>query len=286
MGGWGSVTPREEGVQGQSPAIRRALRVGRLACPWANNRPSRGVSRCAHRSARRAGRQGASGKRRAAPRRSPRPGSAGHVLASEGRGCATQGTCAGRVVPGTGAAGRGRQPAHHHTGAGCDRAPTERPAQADGLCKAGESHRRSRRKALQRLPGCATAGARPAAALGGGLERGRRLAPTRAPHLWSERSERNRRGAQPRGWEGVGPQAVGCGLLLGSRGHPIPFAVIAQQAPCGRCIGRPAGAKRKRASPCGLALFEVRTLSRAALVGAPLLYHNQPLLSRPAEHAI
>lgn len=88
--------------------------------------------------------------------------------------------------------------------------------------------------------------------------------------------------AQPRGWEGVGPQAVGCGLLLGSRGHPIPFAVTAQQAPCGRCIGRPAGAKRKRASPCGLALFEVRTLSRAALVGAPILYHNLPLLSRPA----
>lgn len=128
----------------------------------------------------------------------------------------------------------------------------------------------------------ATAGVRPAAAKGGGLERGRRQAPTRTPHLWSERSERNRRGAQPRGWEGVGPQAVGCGLLLGSRGHPIPFAVIAQQAPCGRCIGRPAGAKRKRANPCGLALFEVRTLSRAALVGAPLLYHNQPLLSRPA----
>lgn len=117
---------------------------------------------------------------------------------------------------------------------------------------------------------------------GGGLERGRRLAPTRAPPLWSERSERSRRGAQPRGWEGVGPRAVGCGLLLGSRGHPIPFAVTAQQAPCGRCIGRPAGAKRKRASPCGLALFEVRTLSRAALVGAPILYHNLPLLSRPA----
>lgn len=92
--------------------------------------------------------------------------------------------------------------------------------------------------------------------------------PPRAAPLWSERSERNRRGAQPRGWEGVGPQAVGCGLLLGSRGHPIPFAVTAQQAPCGRCIGRPAGAKRKRASPCGLALFEVQTLSRAALLGS------------------
>lgn len=75
----------------------------------------------------------------------------------------------------------------------------------------------------------ATAGARPAAAFGGGLDRGRRLAPTRAPPLWSERSERNRRGAQPRGWEGVGPQAVGCGLLLpGSRGHPFPVPVIAQ----------------------------------------------------------
>lgn len=88
--------------------------------------------------------------------------------------------------------------------------------------------------------------------------------------------------AQPRGWEGVGPQAVGCGLLLGSRGHPIPFAVTAQQAPCGRCIGRPAGAKRKRASPCGLALFEVLTLSRRTPSVASIYYHNLQLLSRAA----
>lgn len=33
-----------------------------------------------------------------------------------------------------------------------------------------------------------------------------------------------RRGAQPRGWEGVGPQAVGCGLLRMQQGAPHPFA--------------------------------------------------------------
>ena len=99
--------------------------------------PLRGVGRCARRSARRAGRQGASGKRRAAPRRSPRPGSAGRVLASEGRGCATQAAPDGRNVPGWDGAGRGKPLAHHPTGASGDRAPTERPARADRLCKAG-----------------------------------------------------------------------------------------------------------------------------------------------------
>ena len=143
--------------------------------------------------------------------------------------------------------GRGANSAHPHTGALARRAPTREPA-----------------RALRR----GQARAKPAP-VGGWLD----ASPRRVLRLPR---------AQPRGWEGVGPQAVGCGLLLGSRGHPIPFAVIAQQAPCGRCTGRPAGAKRKRASPCGLALFEVRTLSRAALVGAPLPYHNQPLLSRPA----
>ena len=172
----------------------------------------------------------------------------------------------------------------HHTGAGfCDRAPTERTGTG--------------RRALQ---GWRKPPAKPAEGLAkaAGLCNGWR-APSRRPWaaVWKEGgawrrparhicgvSEANGTGAAPSraGREGVGPQAVGCGLLLGSRGHPIPFAVIAQQAPCGRCTGRPAGAKRKRASPCGLALFEVRTLSRAALVGAPLLYHNQPLLSRPA----
>lgn len=57
------------------------------------------------------------------------------------------------------------------------------------------------------------------------------LAPTRAPHLWSERSERNRRGAQPRGWEGVGPQAVGCGLLRQQQGAPLPCSRYASAGP-------------------------------------------------------
>lgn len=231
--------------------------------------------RCAHRSARRKRWAGSvtpahPAAAPGAPRRDAAPGVryASHP--------------AGRVVPGKGAQAEGcNRPTIIRGPVATEHLRSDRHGPT-GFARLAKSHRRSRRKALQRLPGCATAGARPAAAFGGGLERGRRLAPTRAPPLWSERSERNWRGAQPRGWEGVGPQAVGCGLLLGSRGHPIPFAVIAQQTPCGRCTGRPAGAKRKRASPCGLALFEVRTLSRAALVGAPLLYHNQPLLSRPA----
>lgn len=270
------MTPREEGVQGQSPAIRRALRemAGGL-CACAQTPALRGECRCARRSARR--KRCAGSVTPAHPAEAPGP-----TRAEPGPGVRYASHPDGRNVPGWVAQAEGsrwpttlRGPAATEHLRGDRHGPT-------GFARLAKSHRRSRRKALQRLPGCATAGARPAAAFGGGLERGRRLAPTRAPPLWSERSERNRRGAQPRGWEGVGPQAVGCGLLLGSRGHPIPFAVTAQQAPCGRCIGRPAGAKRKRASPCGLALFEVLTLSRRTPSVASIYYHNLPLLSRAA----
>lgn len=256
------------------------MRDRRLACPLGKQPPQRGVDRCARRSARREGRRGA---RKARSRTPPKPPARLGWPRTGQRGpgvrYASPGSLAQRArLP-------GRRPrserAHHHTGARERRAPKTRTGTRPGRGQARakpapqgvgltQGTRRVLRLARAQPPPWRRSGKRAA------------LAPTRAPPLWSERSERNRRGAQPRGWEGVGPQAVGCGLLLGSRGHPILFAVTAQQAPCGRCIGRPAGAKRKRASPCGLALFEVRTLSRAALVGAPILYHNLPLLSRPA----
>lgn len=269
------MTPREEGVQGQSPAIRRALRVRRLACPLGKQPPLRGVAD-AHTAV-----QGGKGGPGVLPRPTP-PQPSARLGGTQRRGCATQATRPGAWCPARVAQAEGcNRPTIIRGPVATEHLRSDRHGPT-GFARLAKSHRRSRRKALQRLPGCATAGARPAAAFGGGLERGRRLAPTRAPPLWSERSERNRRGAQPRGWEGVGPQAVGCGLLLGSRGHPIPFAVTAQQAPCGRCIGRPAGAKRKRASPCGLALFEVLTLSRRTPSVASIYYHNLPLLSRAA----
>ena len=97
MGGWGSVTPRAAGVQGA--ALLYAAQCAKGGWLAKQTPAQRGVGRCARRSARRVGRQGASGKRRAAPRRSPRPGSAGHVLASEGRGCATQAAQTGATCP-------------------------------------------------------------------------------------------------------------------------------------------------------------------------------------------
>lgn len=78
--------------------------------------------------------------------------------------------------------------------------------------------------ALQMLAGCATAGARPAAALGGGLDRGRRL--RRPARHRCGVSEANGTGAAPSraGGKGRPARAAGCGRLpSGSRGHPCNF---------------------------------------------------------------
>lgn len=71
-------------------------------------------------------------------------------------------------------AGRGKPPAHPHTGAGGDRAPTERPAQADGLCKAGAATGAAG-CGLAKAAGLCNGWRAPSRRPGGGLERGRRL---------------------------------------------------------------------------------------------------------------
>ena len=225
------MTPRVAGVQGA--ALLYAAQCAKGGWLAKQTPAQRGVSRCARRSARRG--KGAGVLPRPGP---PKPPAR---LGGAAPGVRYASRPDGRNVPGwTAQAERCPRPTLIRGPGASEHLQSDRHG-PPGFARLAQPPAKPA-AALQRLAGCATAGARPAAALGGGLDRGRRLAPTRAPPLWSERSERNRRGAQPRGWEGVGPQAVGCGLLLGSRGHPIPFAVTAQQAPCGRCIGRPAGA--------------------------------------------
>ena len=226
MGGLGVCDPQGCRGTGRSPVIRRAMRERRVACE-ANTRPARRWQmRTPQREAGRAARSVGKATRRTPPKPParlgwPRSGQRGpgvrYASRPDGRNvpgwtAQAEGSPRPTLIRGPGATEHLRSDRHRPTGFARLAQPPAKPAAA-----------------LQRLAGCATAGARPAAALGGGLDRGRRLAPTRAPPLWSERSERNRRGAQPRGWEGVGPQAVGCGLLLpGSRGHPFPVPVIAQ----------------------------------------------------------
>lgn len=221
FGGLGVCDPQGCRGTGRSPVIRRAMRERRVACE-ANTRPARRLQmRTPQREAEKVCRECYPGT----PRRSPRPGSGG---ARAGGALRKPPRRAQRAR--MGGAGRGKPLAHHPTGASGDRAPTERPS-----AQPGTGARLPRRGTavggcgLAAGPGVCYGWRAPSRRPGGGLERGRRLAPTRAPPLWSERSERNRRGAQPRGWEGVGPQAMGCGLLLpGSRGHPFPVSVIAQ----------------------------------------------------------
>lgn len=170
-GGWGSVTPRGAGVQGQSPAIRRALRVRRLACPLGKQPPLRGVAD-AHAAA-----QGGEKGRECYPapyRRSPR-----RVSAEQRRGCATQAAQTGATCPDGAAQAEGsprptlirgpratehlRSDRHRPTGFARLAQPPAQPAAA-----------------LQRLPGCATAGARPAAALAAVWKEGGACADPRA----------------------------------------------------------------------------------------------------------
>lgn len=228
------------------------MRDRRLACPLGKQPPQRGVDRCARRSARREGRRGA---RKARSRTPPKPPARLGWPRTGQRGpgvrYASPGSLAQRArLP-------GRRPrserAHHHTGARERRAPKTRTGTRPGRGQARakpapqgvgltQGTRRVLRLARAQPPPWRRSGKRAA------------LAPTRAPP-WPASKGRGRpaaagrRGPSRAGWEGVGPQAVGCGLLLGSRGHPILFAVIAQQAPCGRCIGRPAVAKKKEGQP-------------------------------------
>ena len=131
-GGWGSVTPREEGVQGQSPAIRRALRemAGGL-CACAQTPALRGECRCARRSARR--------KRCAGSVTPAHPAEAPGASWRSSAGGALRKPPRRAQRARMGGAGRGKPLAHHPTGASGDRAHTRRPAQAARLCKAGEA---------------------------------------------------------------------------------------------------------------------------------------------------
>ena len=221
FGGLGVCDPQGcRGCRGTAPLYAALCALGGWLAHRANNRLGAALQmRTPQREAEKVCRECYPGT----PRRSPR-----RVLAEQRRGCATQAAQTGATCPdgwrrpreaaGPPPYGGQRRPSTYGA--------TERAARHRGQA-APQGHRRRRlrpgggawcvlRLARAQPPPWRRSGKRAA------------LAPTRAPPLWSERSERNRRGAQPRGWEGVGPQAVGCGLLLpGSRGHPFPVPVDA-----------------------------------------------------------
>lgn len=175
-------------MQGQSPAIRRALRemAGGL-CACAQTPALRGECRCARRSARR--KRCAGSVTPAHPAEAPGP-----TRAEPGPGVRYASHPDGRNVPGWVAQAEGsRWPTTLRGPAATEhiRGDRHRPPGFARLAKPPAQPT----AALQRLVGCATAGARPAAAKGGGLDRGRRWRRP-ARHLCGV-SEANGTGAAP-----------------------------------------------------------------------------------------
>lgn len=256
FGGLGVCDPQGcRGCRGTAPLYAALCASGGWLAPWANNRLCAALQmRTPQRKAGRAAMSAESEEPHPAEAPGPArlaaywPARAGGALRKPPRRAqrARMGRRRPREAPGPPSyGGRGRPSTYRATGTG------RRALQG------WRSHRRSRLRpckgcrALQRLaraqpPPWRRSGKRAAPA------------PTRAPHLWSERSERNRRGAQPRGWEGVGPQAVGCGLLRQQQGAPLPCSRYAsagpgQRAACaqpGRTFQRCPGVGRRDCAAC------------------------------------
>lgn len=166
MGGWGSVTPRVAGGAGAQPRYTPRFARQAVGLPPGQTTAFARRCRCARRSARRG--KGAGVLPRPVP---PQPPAR---LGGAAPGVRYASRPDGRNVPGWGGAGRGKPPAHPHTGAGGDRAPTERPAQADGLCKAGAATGAAG-CGLAKAAGLCNGWRAPSRRPCGGLERGRRL---------------------------------------------------------------------------------------------------------------
>lgn len=225
--------------------------------------------RCAHRSARRKRWAGSvtpahPAAAPGAPRRDAAPGVryASHP--------------AGRVVPGKGGAGRGMQPAHHHTGAGCDRAPTKRPARADGLCKAGEKPPAKPAKGLAKAAGLCNGWRAPSRRLW--RRSGKRAAPGADPRATLAKrpkgAEQARRPAARVGRVGpLGPRGAG-GCHQAAGGTPATFrALSCSTAPWrAECSIGSAMAARSPARCAGRALVRLGEKERGpALAGWPSL---------------
>ena len=202
-------------------------------CACAQTPALRGECRCARRSARR--KRCAGSVTPGTPRRSPR-----RVLAEQRRGCATQATQTGATCPdgwrrpreAAGPPPYGGPAATEHI-----RGDRHRPP---GFAKGWRSHRRSRLRPCKdwwTVLRLARAQPPPLAAVwieGGAWRR------PRAPPLWSERSERNRRGAQPpRAGRGrpAGRGGAGCCLAAGGthpfcRDSPASPVRALHRAPC------------------------------------------------------
>lgn len=228
MGGWGSVTPRVAGGAGAQPRYTPRFARQAVGLPPGQTTAFARRCRCARRSARRVGRRGA---RKARSRTPPKPPArlGWPRTGQRGPGVRYASRPDGRNVPGWTAQAegsprptliRGPGATEHLQATGTGRRPLQ----------GWRSHRRSR---LRPCKGCRAVQRLARAQPPPWRRSGKRAAPapTRAPHLWSERSERNRRGAQPRGWEGVGPQAVGCGLLRQQQGAPLPCSRYASAGP-------------------------------------------------------
>lgn len=167
MGGWGSVTPRAAGVQGA--ALLYAAQCAKGGWLAKQTPAQRGVCRCARRSARR--KRCAGSVTPAHPAEAPGP-----TWAEPGPGVRYASHPDGRNVPGWVAQAEGsRWPTILRGPAATEHLRSDRArSQAPGPgCPKGAPPQAAAawRRGLVR----ATAGARPAAALGGGLDRGRRL---------------------------------------------------------------------------------------------------------------